>query len=174
MKALLYLQLLIPIIAFIICVVFQILICRFTKKKLLKSIVIGTFLGFIAWAVLELMLLFLGLTLQEFIFYAISNGIIYFSLVYCYFNFLNLGETARRIRVVREIYESQNGLTLNEILKAYNAAEILDKRFKRLIDKKQIVQDNNRCFINNTAILLVSKLIVLMKFMVLGKRSEFE
>lgn len=170
MKTFYYVQLLIPVAAFIICFISQILFCRFAKKKLFKSIVIGAFLGLIVWLVLEISTLFLGITIRDFIFYTTLNAIIYLSLAYCYFHFLNLGETARRIRLVRELSESDAGLTLHELLERYSADDIVNKRVKRLLDKRQIAQRNGRYFINNKSMLIISKLIFLMSFIILGKK----
>ena len=44
------------------------------------------------------------------------NAVIYAALGYCYFHFINLGETARRIRIIRELYDAKTGLSPEEIL----------------------------------------------------------
>src|SRR6056300_1407260 len=54
----------------------------------------------------------------------------YVCLGYCYFHFLNLGETARRIRLLRELYESPGGLSEAELLACYSGGDILSARMK--------------------------------------------
>lgn len=170
-----YLQLLIPLLSFALSLISQIVLCRYFTYKLLKSIVIGTFLGSIICITLELLAsTCMKSSIVGSIFYLFLNFTIYLSLSYGYFHFLNLGETARRIRLLREISESENGLTLDEILKRYNSLEIVNKRLERLLSKSQILFRNNRYFINKKLMLTISKFIILLKFIILGKKSEFE
>ena len=103
-----------------------------------------------------------------------ANFIIYASLGYCYFHFINLGETARRIRILREIYDSKDGLTMEEILQKYNSKEIVDKRIGRLINNGQVLYKNGRYYIGNPTMLIITKIIVAMKLLLLGRRSEFD
>ncbi|MDD5465380.1 MAG: hypothetical protein PHP73_03450 [Candidatus Omnitrophica bacterium] len=102
------------------------------------------------------------------------NLIIYFCLSYCYFNFINMGETARRIRLLRELGEAPAGLTKGDILKRYNAQEIINIRINRLMNNSQIVLRNGRYYVGSPVMLFISKAIVLMKLVVLGKKSEFD
>ena len=51
----------------------------------------------------------------------VMNFLIYSALAYCYFYFIILGETARRIRIIREIHDSENGLSMESLLKKYDA-----------------------------------------------------
>ena len=96
------------------------------------------------------------------------------SLEYCYFNFINLGETARRIRILRELYDSKKGLSMAEILERYNAKNIVEKRLSRLINHGQIIDKNDKYYIGNPIMLLIARIIVTMKLILLGKKSEFE
>lgn len=101
------------------------------------------------------------------------STISYIFLGYCYFHFVNLGETARRIRILRELYDSKDGLSINEILKRYDANKIIEMRIDRLASNGQIVLKNGRYYIDNPAMLFMTKIIITMKLIVLGKRSEF-
>jgi len=55
----------------------------------------------------------------------------YFALSYCYFHFVNMGETARRIRILREIDEA-GPLSLEELLGRYGGASVSAARISRL------------------------------------------
>lgn len=104
----------------------------------------------------------------------IANVIIYGSLGYCYFHFINLGITARRIRILRELYASGGGLSLNMLLKRYNAGDMISKRLDRLLGSGQIVCRDNKYHIGKPVMLLMSRTIVAMKLIILGKKSEFD
>jgi hypothetical protein len=103
----------------------------------------------------------------------IANLIIYGALGYCYFHFINLCITARRIRIIRELYTSSKGLTLNELLQRYNARDMIDKRLERLLSSGQIVYKDGKYHIGRPVMLLMSRTIVAMKLFILGKKSEF-
>lgn len=93
---------------------------------------------------------------------------------YCYFHFINLGETARRIRLVRELYESPGGLSEAELLQRYNSREILAVRMARLLGSGQLVSRGGRYFTGKPAVLLMAKTITFLKLVIIGKKSEFD
>lgn len=103
-----------------------------------------------------------------------ANLIIYICLSYCYFHFINLAVTARRIRLLRELYFSGNGLTMEEILSRYSAKDMIEKRICRLLNTGQIVNINGRYITGKPVMYLIVKVILLMKLFVLGKKSEFD
>jgi predicted transcriptional regulator len=104
----------------------------------------------------------------------IINIASYSALGYCYFHFVNLGETARRIRLLSELNESKNGLSVDEILQRYNAKEIIENRLSRLLKSGQVIHKDNRYYIGKPVMLFMSKMIVLAKLFILGKSSEFD
>ena len=168
---------LIPVFCLATNVLIQVLSFRYIRgMSLLKSIVLGFVLGFAT--------LFAmhgaryrdtpGLSVVEFFDVFIVDFITYSSLGYCYFHFLNLGETARRIRILRELYDAKDGLTMDEILRKYNSRNMVELRLGRLIGSGQVSITNNRYHIKSTFLLMTAKLITLMKLVILGKRSEFD
>lgn len=171
-----YLNVLTPLVGLAINVSAQIASLRcFLKMGLVKSICFGFITGFLIVFVLTLYI-FLNFPapMKDFIAVLITNLIIYSALGYCYFHFINLGETARRIRVLREIYDSGSGLSMDEMLERYNAKEITKKRLDRLLNNKQIVYKNGKYFIASPIMLFMAKTVVLMKLIFLGKKSEFD
>ena len=171
-----YLQILIPIIGLSTSVLVQVISFRyFLKLELLRSEYLGFILGVLIVFSLELCVFFYSkILLKNFLFVFSTNFIIYLSLDYCYFHFINLSVTARRIRILRELYETKEGLSLNEILQRYNAKDIVEKRINRLENNGQIIFKNNRFFISKPSVLYIAKVIVIMKSIILNKRSEFE
>jgi len=171
-----YLHTLSAIIGLTINVICQVCICRYINRKfsLLKSVYTGFVLGLCGLILTELYYLYQSpLPLREKICFILVNVITYSALGYGYFHFINLGETARRIRILRELYNSQNGLSLEGILTKYNAQKILSRRMNRLLNNNQVVCRNGRYYINNPTMLIMAKIIVAMKLIVLGKKSEF-
>lgn len=160
---------LIPILGLAVNVFCQILGFRFLfKSKLLKSLFLGFLTGLLTVIALSL------LDKQFLLGIFIVNSLTYICLGYCYFHFINLGETARRIRLIRELYDAgKNGLTQNEILKRYNAKQIIEIRLGRLLNNHQIIHRNHKYFIGNQAMLLIAKILILMKLLLLNKDSEF-
>jgi len=95
-------------------------------------------------------------------------------LSYCYFHFINLCLTARRIRLVRDIYKSANGLTISEILERYNAKSMIQIRLKRLLASGQIVFLNGKYYVGKPIVLFAAKCMVALKQLFLGKKSEYD
>lgn len=103
----------------------------------------------------------------------LANLVIYGLLGYCYFHFSNLGETGRRTRLMRELYESPEGLTLEQILGRYGAEEVVARRLSRLMSSGQVVLENGRYRIGRPVMALISGILVLLKKIILGRDSEF-
>jgi hypothetical protein len=170
-----YVHIVTPAICLIINILFQLGAFRFFPSVgMLKSIVIGFVSGFIFLLSFEFYVaISIEKTMWESTGLLTTNFIIYASLGYCYFHFINLGETARRIRILRELYDSKNGLSMEEILKRYNDRTIVDKRFNRLLSNGQIIFKDNAYFTGKPLVLWMAKLIVMLKRVMLGKKSEF-
>lgn len=163
-----------PLICLLVNVFIQILSFRMaSKKRLLNSIFLGFFAGFCSLIVIEISYLKL---FDYFFHYGVTGGItnliIYVVLGYCYFNFVCLGETARRIRMLIELYQVKTGLTLDEILSRYNAGEIIKKRISRLISNGQLIYKEGRYFIGRPVVLLIANAVILLKLLLLGRDRE--
>ncbi|MBI5204835.1 MAG: hypothetical protein HZA11_07960 [Nitrospirae bacterium] len=171
-----YLEVLSPVIGLVINVLFQVLGFRYIANiGLLKSIFLGFAVGLFSVITLEAYGFFtMAKSTQDFIALIIVNLVTYSALGYCYFHFLNLGETARRIRIVRELYDSEGGLSLEGILERYSARDIVQKRFERLLNNRQIIEKDGRYYIGSPVMLVMANIMVAMKLLFLGKESEFD
>lgn len=98
-----------------------------------------------------------------------ANAIIYLAFWNTYFHFLNMGETARRIRILRELYSAPGGLTLDEIISRYNAEEIIGRRLSRLVSSGQIALKNGKYYIGSPFMLFAANGIMLLKTILFGK-----
>lgn len=106
---------------------------------------------------------------------AVVWGLTYLSFAYFYvFGFYNLGESARRIRLLIELYGAgERGMTLDELLTAYNARMIVEARLERLLTGGQIVRRKDRYFVAHPHMLYGAKALVQLKRLYLGANSEF-
>ena len=165
----------IPIICFPLNVLFQVVSYRVIPKiGLLKTELSGFVFGLFGLFIMEAItfLTFPILTINVFS-VLITNLIIYLSLSYCYFHFVNLAVTARRIRLLRDLNNSEDGMTMDEILLQYNSRDMVQNRIERLVNSGQVIYKNNRYYIGRPAMLWSARIILIMKQLVLGKRSEF-
>ena len=132
-------------------------------------------MGLASVVILEISIFsFVPVSGKEILFRATANLLIYAALGYCDVHFINLGETARRIRILRELYETPEGLSQEEILKHYNAKHVVDMRLRRLLGNGQIIERQGRYYIGSPVMLFIAKSITALKFVILGKRSEFD
>ncbi len=172
-----YLQVINPILGLLINVLAQGFSFKLISRLgLLKSIVLGFFTGLLSVIIIDIYNLFDSFSAAKIDALSIIsvNIIIYASLGFCFFSFVNLGETARRVRILREFDEAANGLSMQEILERYNAGDIMEMRLNRLIKNGQVLHKNGRYYIGGSLMLSMAKIIVLMKLVVLGKASEFD
>lgn len=75
---------------------------------------------------------------------------------------------------MRELYDSRGGLTMDELLKRYNATDIFAVRIKRLLANRQLIYKDGRYYIGSPVMLLMSKIIVALKQLLFSKTSEFD
>ena len=92
-----------------------------------------------------------------------GNAVLYAALSYYYFHFVNLGETARRVRIMREVISSDGGLTLAEILARYDARQIVETRLARLLGNGQVEERDGRYHARKSTMLAIASLMSLLK-----------
>ncbi|HOX22998.1 MAG TPA: hypothetical protein PLL10_05995 [Elusimicrobiales bacterium] len=92
----------------------------------------------------------------------------YGALGYGFFHFINMGETARRIRLILEIKES-GGLSEAELLGRYPAAEILRARLVRLERNGQLKLRDGRYVLGAGTVLFMARALTAMKRFMLGR-----
>lgn len=98
----------------------------------------------------------------------------YLLLTYCYvIGFFNLGESARRIRLLIELHGAgPSGMTMEDILARYNAPMIVTIRLQRMLAGGQIREQHGAYFIASPIMLIAARLLVWLKIVYLGARSE--
>ena len=150
----------------------QILSLRVLRCGLLRSVYVGFALGWAADIILRVSLSPAGATPLGLAGESAVDSVIYACLGYCYFHFINLGETARRIRIIRELQECPEGLDLSGLLARYNARMIVEARLGRLLRNGQVTLEGNRLRIGRPTVLFMARGLTLLKRLLLGRPSE--
>jgi hypothetical protein len=100
----------------------------------------------------------------------LANLLLYAALGYCYFHFINLGETARRVRLLWELVDAGGALPAPELLRRYNASHIVENRLGRLLRHGQISFCQGRYRIGRPAVLWMARLLDAWKGVLLGRK----
>ena len=167
---------LVPFVALLACIVAHVLVSRaLPELPRHHGLVLGALTGLAALAALALPPIGLAAAPGDRVGLGVAWTLTYLSLVYWYvFGFFNLGESARRIRLLVELRAAgERGLTRAEILAAYNARMIVDARLGRLLAGGQVVERDGRYFTGKPLMLWGAKALVLLKLVFLGAPSEF-
>lgn len=166
-------KVLVPLVSFLFNVLCQIFSMRTPRNfGLLNSVFFSFFFGVLMLCGFEYYLIAAHPRgFEEMLASFFVHLMTYMSLSYCYFHFINLGETARRIRILRELKDTQDGLSLGEILSRYNAGEIVERRLSRLVKNDQIVLKNGRYYIGKPFVLGMAKLLMVLKCVLLGRKE---
>ena len=138
-----------------------------------KSVIFGFLCGFISILIFELLFIFNASEISiDLLAVSMVNLITYSLFGLCYFAFINGSASALRIRLLREIYDSNNGLTIDEILMRYNSKEIVDRRIQKLERKKQITCKNERYYVIKSVTLGIVLTKEFLSLLVLGKKPR--
>lgn len=98
----------------------------------------------------------------------------YVALSYCFFNFINLGQSSIRIRLYSEIATAPDGVSVEQMTREYNEDALLHARLQRLTESGDIVERDGRYFVGRRRLVPVAAIIFGLKAFILGKGSEFE
>lgn len=130
----------------------------------LKSLVFGFGFGFIIFA--------LGMIVFKWPYDVLALNLCTYSVInYCYFHFVNIGESSVRIRILREL--KAQPLSREALYKLYDASKILDTRIERLDSDQQIRIDGPRIYSNNESFLLrLALFFQFLKWLILGRKNH--
>ena len=103
-----------------------------------------------------------------------AGGLLYLTFCYVYFHWNNMGETARRIRMLRVLAAAPDGMTFDEMVARYSAREILERRLERLTTAGQIREVEGRLILNSRTVLASAQLVGLAKWIVFGDRCGLD
>jgi len=136
-----------------------------------KAVLAGYVTGFLCILTLEIYFyVIMAKSFEELIAIFITNLIIYTCLGFCYCNFLALGVTALRTRILLELKEAVGGLTIEECLQRYTPEEMLEKRKERWTAIGAIIYSNDRFYIGKHILLDIARVIDKLKLFLLGEK----
>lgn len=170
----LFLYVLTPLVGLFVNSLIQVLSFRtISDLGLLRSIYLGFIAGLIvALAANAMFIVFFPRIIYYVTLSVITNTLTYTALGYCYFHFVGLSETARRIRMLTEMFGSKEAITIGQILERYNSEEILRNRMGRLLRSGQIRYEGGKYFVGKPIVLLISYAAIFLKLLFLGRRGE--
>jgi hypothetical protein len=171
-----YFLLLTPVAALAVNVVAQVLLVRLQRgRHFLRAQTGGILVGGIALIVFDIFAVTRFDTAGETLALSLLINIpTYLALSYCFFNFVNLGQTSIRIRIYSEIAAYPNGMPTEEIAREYQDDVLMRVRLQRLVESGDVVQKCDRYFVGRTRLVRLGNLIFAAKRFVLGKASEFD
>jgi len=70
------------------------------------------------------------------------NTPIYICLAYCYYSFVQLGQTSIRIRLYAEIASKPDGLSAEEVASEYSDDSLVAVRIQRLVESGDLIEKN--------------------------------
>ncbi len=91
------------------------------------------------------------------------NLVIYGCFSNAYFHWNNMGETARRVRLMIELLAAPTGLTRAELINRYGSREIIDRRLGRMLESRQIREVGSRLRLGNASFLAMARIVGLFK-----------
>jgi len=165
-----------PIAALAVNVVAQVAQVRLARgRHFLRAVALAFFAGAAALAGIEAWLIarhtLTGETLEKAL---LVNAPIYAALSYCFFNFVNLGQSSIRIRLYSEIATSTDGVSVAQLSAEYNEESLMRMRLHRLTESGDIVERDGRYFVGRGRLVPIARLIFGLKKFILGKASEFD
>jgi hypothetical protein len=85
-------------------------------------------------------------------------GLTYVSIAYSYFHLFNMSETARRIRLLRELLR-QGPLGSEQLLSLYRGEEIMSRRIERLLESSQLTEQSGRYLVRSRLLLRAARMV---------------
>lgn len=104
----------------------------------------------------------------------VASGLSYASCVFFYFNVINGGRSALRIRLLDELDRAPGGLTYDELRARYSPEEMYRTRLERMVGHGQVRRRGGRLHVGRPTLLFIARLVTLAKLVVTGRRSEFD
>jgi hypothetical protein len=88
--------------------------------------------------------------------------IVYGCLAYSYFHLVNMCQTARRIHILCQIFES-GPLTVEDVRARYTEDQVIAHRLRRLVASGQIREKNGRLCIRSGVLLAAARFTILWR-----------
>ena len=167
---------LLPIVGLIVNSIIQIFFLRnLNGQAYFKSIKTGFLCGAISILIFEVIFIIIKFEISiNHISYLIMNFLTYALFGLCYFICINISVSAIRIRLLKELNDSFEELTLDKILIRYNSKEIINRRIKKLENNQQITCINQRYYTKKSITLFMIFVKELLSVIILRKKSRIK
>lgn len=136
------------------------------RKSLYWSIFGGILIGFAVLVIAGTQIV----GLKSSVFWA--NVAIYLCFGYIYFHFNNMGETARRIRILIELFNARRPMSQSELIIRYDSEEIVNRRLRRMVSAGQILDRNGRFYLGNRSFLVMARIIQRARTILWGRGAR--
>jgi hypothetical protein len=165
-----------PIAAMVVNVLAQIILFRGRRgTQYFGSIIQAFLLGAVTLLIGEAFFISSSAAVSERLFLALAVNLpIYLGLSYCYFNFVQLGQTSIRLRIYSEIMAHAAGVMISEIEREYDEKGLTEVRLQRLRESGDVIERDGNHFIGRTRLLHIANVIFAAKHFLLRKKSEFD
>jgi hypothetical protein len=165
-----------PIIAVAFNALTQILAFRMRRgDQYFRSIVEGIGAGFLVLIPFECFLFVRSISPWSVVLDALLVDVpIYLALSYCFYSFVQLGQTSIRIRMFSEIASHPDGITIAEMQRQYSDESLLRVRLRRLVEGGDLIEREGRYFVGRKRFLHVANALFAAKRILLGKASQFQ
>jgi len=168
-------DLLIPLLSVLVNLLVQVFSFRYWKgSNYFLTIMLGFGVGLAAFIVMETLFLWEDFSTDLLLTALLVNTPIYICLAYCYYSFIQLGQTSIRIRLYAEIASKQDGLSAEEVAKEYSDDSLIAVRIQRLVESGDLIDRNGAFFIGRRRLPLIGDILFAAKRFLLGKTSEFD
>jgi len=104
----------------------------------------------------------------------VADGLLYGCTSFLFFNFINAGESAIRIRILRELRAAGRSLPEAELLEAYNDGSIVEARLARMLANGQLEMVNGHYRLRSQTLVRMAYFFLTLKWVLLRRSSEFE
>jgi hypothetical protein len=165
-----------PIVAMVANVLAQIILYRLRRgTHYFRSIIQAFLLGAMTLLMSETFFVVRSDLFSNRLFLALAVNLpIYFGLSYCYYNFVQLGQTSIRLRMYSEIVIHTSGISVSEIEREYNDRSFTELRLRRLLESGDVIERDGRYFVGKMRLVHVGNVIGTAKHFLLRKKSEFD
>ena len=165
-------ELLIPVIALSIMPLAHIIVFRVTP---INSIITSFLIAFVTGLLLIVLSPFL--LVNEFWQYLAENLladlIIYTGVSFGYFNVVNVGYASIRIKLLSDIFNNNQGLTLKELKQSYSARSISELRLQRLVLNHHRFENNKIYTLGKRKYqLYLGKLYLFLRAVIIGRKKQ--
>lgn len=148
----------------------HLLLCRyFPSLRIYKALAIAALMGLAVLCVLIFAQDPIGIEQRARV---LAAAVIFLCFCYVFFHFNNMGETARRIRLLRELATAARPLSFQELVARYGPAEIAERRLSRLVGAGQVRLVDGRYVLADQAVHVMARLVNIAHWLVFGRRRE--